>query len=195
VLVNGITAVNLTGVVTKGVGSSDPTAAGYQLVADGRFQDVYVADATGIAPNNTFLGDVRVYLAKPIANGTLTQFTPVGAATNWQVAATSPMAPATIYNTANTVGSTDLYTAAPLPATMTTILGVQVEAQIIKTDAGPRTATLEIKSGAAVATGVSHPLSVSVVNYTDLFAIDPATGVAWTVAGVNALQFGPTILT
>lgn len=194
-LLNGVVLCALTGINTKGAASSDSAVGGYTLAGFGSFQDIYVADGTGPAPYNTFLGDLRVYLARPTGNGALTQFTPVGAATNWQVAATSPLAAATIYNTANAVGSTDLYTAAPLPLAITTILGVQIEAQMLKSDAGPRTATMEIKSGAAVAVGASHSLSVSVANYTDIFVADPATNAAFTVAGVNVLQFGPTILT
>ena len=184
-----------TGITTQGTASVSGTTAAYYLYGHGDVQDIYIADGTGPAPSNAFFGDVRVYEASPNGAGATTTFTPTGAATNWQVAAQVSPTPATVYNSSSTVGAADLYTIGAIPTGLGTIFGVQVNGTLSKTDAGARTATLSIKSGAVTAAGASHSLQISPTTYMEVFNVDPATSAAFTAAGVNALQFGPTILT
>ena len=192
--VNGQVLFKSTTVVTQGVGSADTSSLGYYFFGGGDAQDIYVADSTGPAPGNTFLGDLRVLEMAPTGPGASTAFAPTGAATNWQVAAQALPAPATIFNASSVVGAADLYVAAPLPTGLGVIFGVQVTGMLSKADAGARVATMSIKSGAVGAAGASHALQTTPVVYNDVFAVDPATGAAFTAAGVNTLQFGPTIV-
>lgn len=191
---NNETFFTVSGIATQGANSTSLATAAYIIAGNTNVQDIYVADSTGPAPRNTFFGDVRVVQTVITGAGSSSDFAPTGAVTNWQAAAQSAPTPATIYNSSTTVGATDLYTAAALPADLGVIFGVQVDATMYKADAGARTATSVIKSGAVVAKGDSHALEVAPITYSDVFNVDPATGVGFTAAGVNALQFGPTIV-
>jgi hypothetical protein len=47
-----------------------------------------------------------------------------------------------------------------------------------------------LKSGVTTANGATHVLGTSYAIYDDRFKVDPATGVGWTKAGVDALEAG-----
>jgi hypothetical protein len=50
-----------------------------------------------------------------------------------------------------------------------------------------------IRSGASEAYGAEQTLGSAWTSYADDFTTDPATGVAWTVAAINALEAGVAI--
>ena len=61
-----------------------------------------------------------------------------------------------------------------------------------KDDSGTRTIRAAVKSGGTTSdNGSDFALTLnSYVNFQGLFPTDPNSGVAWTVAGVNAAEFG-----
>lgn len=150
--------------------------------------DFYVCDATG-STNNTFLGDVRVQSLVPNAAGTHTQLTPTGAASNYANVGEIPYNNAT-YNASPTVGQRDTYGLSNLAASTTTVLGMQSVAHMQKSDAGTANAKVALLSGGGLYYDATQSLSTSVIAYTQMRQTDPATAIAWTVAGANGLEAG-----
>jgi hypothetical protein len=100
------------------------------------------------------------------------------------------------YVSDNAVGHADLYSIGTIASTPTTIVGVTTRGYIQKSDAGNRSAAVQIKSGGT--TVASSPLALAAqsfqwVSRTDL--VDPNTGLAWTAAAVDAVNIGPAIVT
>jgi len=95
----------------------------------------------------------------------------------------------TTYVYSATLNAEDLYDVDNLPYTPISIVMLQGRALVKKTDAGTRSGDLQIKSSGTVVSS-TLPLSstYSWLNYNA--PTDPATGVAWTLAGVNAVQLG-----
>ena len=150
--------------------------------------DLYICDATG-AVNNTFLGDVRVQTMLPNAAGASTQLTPTGSANNWANVGEVPYNIAT-YNASATVGQSDLYGLSDLVAGTTSVMGVQTVAHMQKSDAGAANAKIALKSGVSTYYDITRSLGTSPTAYTQVRETDPATSVAWTVNGANALEAG-----
>ena len=98
--------------------------------------------------------------------------------------------------TSNVVGHTDFYgissitTAAP-PVT----IAVTTRGFLQKSDAGGRSAAVQIKSGGTTVASPTVALAPGGFQWawrTDV--TDPSTGVAWTAAAVNSPQIGPIII-
>jgi hypothetical protein len=98
------------------------------------------------------------------------------------------------YVFSSTNGQADLYAISSISAAPANIIGVTTRGLFQKTDAGTRNATVQLKSGATTVQGANTPLNNSVWGWiarNDL--VDPATGAAWTAAGVNGVSIGPVI--
>ncbi|HEX6825742.1 MAG TPA: hypothetical protein VF077_05430 [Nitrospiraceae bacterium] len=96
------------------------------------------------------------------------------------------------YVYSSTPGQADFYTLSALNAIPATVFGVVTRGYFTKSDSGTRSATIQLKSGATTVQGAPATFSVGVwtwVERTD--QVDPATGVAWTVAGVDNVTIGP----
>jgi hypothetical protein len=194
VRINGETVLSLTGVNTQNGGVAGITSV--EFVASGNsgyiaaIAHLYICDATGPAPWNTFLGDVRVQTLLPTANDAVA-FTPNGLATNWQNAASVPPVPASDYNADATVGAQDTFAAAAMASGLGAIYAVNVKAMAGKSDAGPRSAATVIKSGSA--TGVATAVSIGATTAQQvpgIFETDPNTTAPWSMAAVNAAKIG-----
>jgi hypothetical protein len=101
-------------------------------------------------------------------------------------------AAAYVYDSA--VGHADFYGIAPIPAPPLTTVAVVTRSLMAKSDAGTRTAAMQIKSGA---TTVASPTLSLTPTYTAAWrvdTVDPATGAAWTAAAVAAAQIGPVVV-
>ena len=155
------------------------------------WDDLYVCDNTGTT-NNTFLGDIQVQTLMPNGPGASTQFTPTGAATNWQAVADVPYSTAT-YNSASTVGNRDLYTLSDLSASTGTVKGIQTNMIVNKTGAGTANLKAAIQSGGTVYYDPTIALSTTTTWTAAVREVDPATSAAWTVNGVNNLQAGTEV--
>ena len=195
VKVDGVTVIDFTG-DTRNAGTS--TNIDMIRFRTGRYisgpnaviniDDLYVCDATG-STNNTFLGDVRVQTMLPNAAGSSTQLAPTGSGNNWANVGEVPYNNAT-YNASATVGQRDTYALSDLTAGTTAIMGLQTTAHMQKSDAGVANARVAVKSGASVYYDATRSLGTSVAAYTQVRETDPATAVAWTVSGANALEAG-----
>ena len=192
--VNGATLITVTNVDTKnaGTGTVFDTIVFWRVSTSSTwFDDVYVLDTTGSAPYNTFLGDVRVQTLVPTANGTYAQYTP-SSGSNYQNVDELPYSAAD-YNTGATVGNRDTYTLSSLSVTPSAIYSVQNNVIGKKSDAGALNVKPIMRAGGTVYSGSTSALSTADVTYSDLRALNPNTGVAWTPSDLTTLEVGSEV--
>jgi hypothetical protein len=159
-----------------------------------RFDDVYFCYTSG-SRNNDFLGDVRVVTLRPNADMTQADFTPSVGSVHYSLVAEAPDNDGdATYVESGTVGHKDLYGYQDLTGTPAAILAVQLATVARKDDAGGRSLRAVLKSGATTANGTTRVLGTSYALYDDRFEVDPATGTAWTKAGVDALEAGVEVV-
>jgi len=118
-------------------------------------------------------------------------FVYTAASGNWQAVAEPQQDAATSYVYDATPGNQDLYTIASIPSTPASTIAVTTRALMAKSDAGTRTAAVQLKSGA---TTVASPTLTLTTGWQWAWRCDvtnPATGAAWTSTAVNSLQCGP----
>lgn len=164
------------------------------------FDDFYFCDDTG-AVNNDFLGDVQLQAIYPNGVGSSTQWAIGGttpAASNWQSVNEKPPDNDVTYVKSPTVGQLDMYTMDDITATAVGIKGLLMNVRVKKDDATSRTYSTMAKdvnaAGATTAVAVRSAPG-TYVNQQDVSEVSPTTGVAWTVAGVNAMEAGIKVIT
>jgi hypothetical protein len=154
--------------------------------------DFYICDGNGAAPNNNFLGDVRVDAGLPNGAGANTGLAPLSGI-NWQNVNENPSNDDTTYNSASVVGTKDTYAVADIVHNPTSIFGVQVNMTARKDDAGARSIAAVTRSGGADTDGATQALTTTYNQYREVVALDPATGLPWTKTGYNAAEFGAKV--
>ena len=192
--VNGNIEANFSG-NTKNTGTSN-NVDGIAFTNSGTLggvllDDLYILDATGSAPYNTYLGDVRVYTMSPSGAGNTTQFTPSSGA-NYTTVDELPYSAAD-YVSATGPTTKDTYAMADLPAGVSTIYGVQTNIIAKKTDAGSIAIKPIVRSGGTDYAGATTALPASDATIIDVRSQDPSTSAAWTSAGVNGMEAGMEI--
>jgi hypothetical protein len=153
-----------------------------------QFDDIlWRSDAASVP----WVGDIRCITRMP-ASDVSVQFARTAGATNASCVDEPQQNAATDYVYSATPGQSDLYTIASIASTPTSTVAVTTRAFMQKSDAGARTAAVQMKSGATTVTSNTATLASSSWGWTwrtDL--TDPATGAAWSAAAVNNLQVGP----
>lgn len=190
--VNGVKVLDLTGLNTTHQENSTPLFYNaFELMGPGGtptcyHDDVYALDC-GAAPNNNFLGALRLYAMPPTANAAV-QWTPL-AGTNWSEVSEVPPDGDTSYNSSNTVSQVDQY--------VYPLAGVPANSSILflnhlldmKVDSGSRTVNSDIDGSVApTGTGLSNGYHIYATNYDT----NPVTGVQF-VAGDFPLNAGPAV--
>jgi hypothetical protein len=89
---------------------------------------------------------------------------------------------ADFYNTANTTGSTPV-----------SVVAVTTRGFIEKSDAGTRSAAVQLKSGTATVSSPSTAISTTFGWLWRTDTIDPNTGSTWAPAAVDSAQVGPIV--
>jgi hypothetical protein len=185
---DGITQFNLGGITTQQSALSQMThlmLLGNHLGQNTHFDDMYLKDTTGM------LGPSRVTLKKPNGDGALSQWTPSAAGPHFSLVNEIPEDGDGTFVSDATVGHIDLYTFTALGQTPANIFGVQVSLNARKDDAAARSLATEVRSGGANFTGVTQATTTTYLDvYTQIYEQDPNTAAAWTLAGVDAAQFG-----
>jgi hypothetical protein len=158
--------------------------------------DLYLLDGTGAAPVNNFLGDCRVEYLKPRAAGAHQEWPiVVGSSGSHWLAVRDDATPDEdgSYVEANAPGLTDtnLYQPTGLPPGQP-IFGAQLSLYARKTEVGPRTIAPVVNTVTGPSVGPSFE---SYQYYTTPYGTNPATGSAWTVASINAIDAGVTVVT
>lgn len=145
-----------------------------------------------VAPNNDFLGDVKIVTLFVDADGAVLDWTPSAPPSWQQVDDTDPDDNATNI-VSSTNGQQSLFSMDTLSG-VGTIKGIQISAAARKDGAGDGDIKLltrdsggDINKSDTLTVGAQaskHPY------HTQQQDVDPKTGSAWTVANINAAQFG-----
>jgi hypothetical protein len=154
--------------------------------------DIYVCDGTGAAPNNTFLGDVRVDATYPVGVGANSGMTPIAGA-NWTNVDENPANDDTDYVSSAVAATKDTYDCTNITHNPTAIYGVMVTMVARKDDAGARSICSVTRSGGTDNDGATQALSTTYAHYTEIVALDPNGAIAWTKTNLNAAEFGSKV--
>ncbi|HUO12651.1 MAG TPA: hypothetical protein VMU37_07835 [Caulobacteraceae bacterium] len=164
---------------------------GGATTADFYLDDLRYYDMAGTI-NNTWLGTCRVQTCLPTANGATTDFTRSNTSlANWQNIANQNVDD-TLYLSDANAGDFNLSAVEPL-VNSPVVAWVGVTSFLRQDDATQITAKNRIVSGSTTADGAAYLTAQTYAADTDVFETDPATGVQFTGAGVNALQIGPLV--
>ena len=196
--VDGVPWLTLSGVDTQGaavatatvfrMGSPDAWFVTKTMDVD----DLYICDGTGSAPHNTFLGDCRVDALMPSGEGANSAWTPSTGTVHWSLVEEIPPNEDTDYLSAVTPGVRDTHAMGNLPTMPTpTIWGAQHCLHARKEDAGLCQIKSVVKSAATTQAGAEmHALALTYTYYRTVWPVDPATGLAWTTAAIDAVETG-----
>jgi hypothetical protein len=192
--VNGTQVLGLTGLDTRGGAMGKWRITRGAEGDDSWIDDLYILD-TGGSDNNTFLGDVRVTALRPKANGTNNNFTPTGAATNYQAMDETLHDGDTTFVEAGQLGAKEDYdntNFSDLGISPGTIFGVQTVNATKKTDAGQ----LKFRDQMIVG-GIAYDNGTDVIASSGAYKMttyirdtDPSDNGAWTEAKVDAVGSG-----
>lgn len=194
VMVDGVVVLNLTGVDTRN--------AGTKAVFDGVrwwcpasnwwLSDLYLCNGAG-AVNNDLLQAPNIYGLRPNGNGNSSQG--VGSdgnsTDNYLLVDDAGLGGSDWVDLVNT-GDQDTYAVTDVGRPNTTpVLGAMVWAFAQKTDAAAREVSMLARSGGTeVAVPATAALVNGVLNYTGAAVEAKPGGGAWTVADLNAMEFG-----
>jgi hypothetical protein len=156
--------------------------------------DLYGLDGTG-GVNTTFLGNARIKALPTIGAGGHTGLSIGGsapAATNWQSVQNKELTDAQ-YVFSATAGDYDLYAIDP-QVNAPTVFGLQARGSWRQDDATQRVSRNLLKiSGGSLIEGADNYLYQTYAVHSDIYDLNPDTGLGWTQAQVNALQLGGKI--
>ena len=194
---DGLTVGSVSGVDTRSH-ASDP---GYVQLCIGApitvatgvamyFDDFYLCNTSGVV-NNDFLGPVKVYTLYPTANGSINQFTPVGAASNWDAVNEQTYDGATTYVATSSSNQIDKYNVTDMGAvTPPAIYGVALGSWSTKMENTPRQMRHNLTVGGNTTNGaVFAPIVGPYMHSQEIFQTTPSGG-AWTKADVDSMQIG-----
>lgn len=155
------------------------------------WDDGYLNDNLGVR-NNTWMGNNISRVLPPAAPGDLTTWTPEpGSLANWEAASNSAVNDSQ-YVFTNVDGNADLYQVSPTLSAVE-VFGVSVRGAYRQTDATQRSVYNIIKSGGVTEQGVEFFTPGNYAFQSDVFEVDPATGVNWLYTAVNSMQIGPML--
>jgi hypothetical protein len=144
------------------------------------------------------LTSTTAYASFPVASPTTASSSPavcsvlLTTAGNYTVVAEAQEDGLTSYVYDSTVNDVDLYGIASIASTPASTIAVTTRAYMQKSDAGTRTAAVQIKSGGTTVASSTLTLSASGFQWAwRMDTTDPATGSAWTSSAVNNVQVGP----
>ena len=196
VKINGTTEITITGADTQQTANASANQiiiGGDQFSTGGgtfkTYDDLVIWDTSGTA-NNDFMGDIRVQALLPSGAGTTTAWTPSSGANYTDVDESAPNDD-TDYVSSSTPGQIDTYAMGNLTSVAGTIKAVQSLLYARKDDAGVRTIAPVFHISATDYVQANLPdLTTSYQYLPQILEVSPATAVAWTLAEINAMEFG-----
>jgi hypothetical protein len=112
---------------------------------------------------------------------------------NYMMVAEAQQDATTSYVYDSTPGDADFYGIAAIASTPVSTFAVVTRGYMQKSDAGTRTAAVQIKSGGTTVASPTLVLTTSGFLWAwRMDLTDPATSAAWTAAAVNNVTIGPT---
>jgi len=154
------------------------------------FDDVYVCDGAGSAPWNTFLGDCRVDVRVPTAEGTTIGWTPLSGSDNALMVDEALDNGDTDYNATSTLDAIDTFVVQDAPIPGAAIYGVQHVLNMKKADAGVCTVAPVIRHSTTDYPGTALSPSMTYAPLTQVQPTNPGTAAQWIEADFNAAEFG-----
>ena len=154
-------------------------------VHDGAF---YIHNTGGAVPG--YWGDIRILYVVPDGDTGTAQWTPNSGAVHFDRVHELPKDNDTTYLADGTAGQQDIWTWQDLSPITGVIRTVQLSVAARKDDEGSKSFRTGV--GALLAEAVSDTFAVndSYIYYHFNWDLDPATGLAWTIANFNAKVFG-----
>lgn len=156
--------------------------------------NITVASATGFSSTTT-------YASFPTASPTTAVTNAVGCSLTITVSTNNSLVNEpqedglTSYVYDSNPGDADFYGVASIASTPAVVFATVTRAYMQKSDAGTRTAAVQLKSGAATVASPTLVLTTSGWQWAwRMDLTDPNTGAAWTPAAVNNAQIGPKVI-
>lgn len=195
---DGATLASFTG-DTKNAGT-DGLIDRIQFVGPGAgagfyIDDVYMLNEQGGGPDNTFLGDCRMFPLYPDGNGNYSQLlgSDGNSVNNYQQVDEAGAAVTTDYNASSTDGDKDTYTFQNLPVSVGTVHAVEIRMNAEKSDVGNKAMRTVTRRSSTDVFGADKVLSEDDAPYRQLYALDPVAAAAWTITNVNGSEFGAEV--
>jgi hypothetical protein len=189
VRVNGVTVINQTDLDLGAIAVSQIKFGSHATsgTVSFAFDDIIPWDDTGTR-NKDFLGPQRVQTLFPNGNTALAEWATVGAASGYEAINKTTPDGDTTYIGSDVIGQTSEFTLPTLPPETAAIAGVYIPAMGKLEDAGAGNIQVSLVSGAAVASGPDIPLTTAYTYWGSVLPLDPATGLPWTKAGLEAAK-------
>jgi hypothetical protein len=191
--VNGFQVLTATGLNTQRSSNAYANQVAIGDIADnnlsGYFDDFRVWDSTGSSQNAPLGTDSRVVTKLPSGAGSTTQWTPNGAAANWQCVDDNPPDGDTTYVSSSTIDNVDTYA---MPTAGFTAAPVTVVSRIYarKDDGATRAEEIGVQSSGSALSGGNPTLGSTYAFYDGNCSVeDPHTLAPWTAAGADAAEF------
>lgn len=193
IMLDGVVYLTVTGAncnvsgypVTATIGSQTTNGA-FSWTAD----SIYMCDTTG-PQNNYILGlgtSTVVVDGIAAAPGQFSQFTPTGAATNWQCMDTIPPPGDTTYGADATAGD-QVAVAIGAISSLGSVKFVNIEADVRQeVSAGGRSFAVGVGNGSNVSYGTTRTPTTTYTIYNQAFDTNPNVSAPWTVANLATLQ-------
>lgn len=183
--INSVDEFNTT--ATQGSNNHGSVRLGKGLDLNAQSVDFYYAN--WIVSDSAFIGVGQSDRCVPNANGTTQDFTAGTGASNYLEVDEVPADNDTTYVASNgAAAQTALFDCAAMPSA-TSINAVKIFAKA-RSVSGVSSTKIRGKSGATTSDGTAADWTTSFVNRFKIFTTDPATGSAWTQAGVDAFEAG-----
>jgi len=191
VRVNGVNVLSGTGNLRY---TSNSYANGFRLGENliGDVDDFYLCDNSG-SINNDFLGDVKVELIMPNANGSNNGWTPSSGTDRYAVVNDNPPNDDTNYVYSNTSGDTFTVNLSNLTS-VGLVRGVQVSVMNRKDDASSYQIRPAIRTNANNYLGSAQSVNDSYKCAMQIWEVNPYTGTNWTLSEINALEAGASLV-
>ena len=160
-------------------------------VNDTWYDDLYICDTTG-SNNNDFLGDCQVTTVFPKADGALEDWALQVGSDSFAMVDDNPPDDDSTYVESNTSGHKDSFDMVDV-SSMTTILGVQLT-EYAKFVSGSASIKHLARVGGANYLGSAKTLESVYDFHTHVYEDDPDISSEWTIAGLNAAEFGMEVV-
>lgn len=192
--VNGVPWAVVTGADTQNAAATQINEVGLYALSsstvDGFTRDI---DDLIIHDQDTFVGDLRVGFYQGDGPGTYSEWTPTGAPTVRECVSEPAQDGDTTYASSATLNQRMTMTFADVPATAV-IKFLQHVVYERKSDAGPRTTAPLVRIGSTDYVGTAMAPGTVYSRLLQMQNVSPATGVAWTAAGLNAAEIGDKVI-
>ncbi len=193
VRINGSSVLALTGQDTRNGGNatSDQVILGATGLGGSwsvREDDWYINDLSGSA-HNGFEGDSRIISLRPSGAGNYAQFTP-STGSNYQNVDERAVNNDTDYNASGTLNQIDSFAIDDVPTILPAPSVVQLNPWAKEDAAGTRSIAPLWRIGGADYVGSNDALTTAYQAFWQVYETNPATGLPWTVADINAAEAG-----